>query len=390
MSRPALCTCTQLALPLCLVVLLGGCATPEPGAHTPTSQAEVDRLESEQRLAAAEQFMEQRRTLRLQLEDQTRLIQTHYRLSMANADLCEADIGPRTGAFIRSELDISTQLRPAARAELGLGPRLQVLVVADESPAQEAGLLPGDRLTSFNGQPIKTGTLGRDFERQLEKTLLADAPYEIQYTRDGVEHTTLLTPRTGCDYRIVVVEGQVPDAYADGRAIFVTTAMTRLTFSEDQLATVVAHQMAHNVESHAARRQGYAIGGMVLDMAAIMLLGINTGGSLSEATANALADDFESEADYLGSYMMARAGYDPETALKFWQILALTLPDIGVDTETYSHPFDAERLNALRKAEREIREKQEAGSPLIPEQKPRASASESVNERAQERDPFAE
>jgi predicted Zn-dependent protease len=125
-------------------------------------------------------------------------------------------------------------------------------------------------------------------------------------------------------------------------------------------------------------------------MAAIMLLGINTGGSLSEATANALADDFESEADYLGSYMMARAGYDPEIALKFWQILALTLPDIGIDPETYSHPFDAERLNALRKAEREIREKQEAGSPLIPEQKPRVAASQSVTERAQERDPFAE
>ncbi len=390
MSSPAMYTCSHLALPLCLVALLGGCATTEPGASTPSSQAELDRLETEQRRAAAERFMEQRRSLRLQLEDQTRLVQSHYRLSMANADLCEADIRPRTGALFRSELDISTQLRPAARAELDLGPQLQILVVADQSPAQESGLLPGDRLTAFNGQPIKTGILGRDFERELEQTLLADAPYEVQYTRNGVANTTLLTPRTGCGYRIVVVESQVPDAYADGRTIFVTTAMTRLTFSDDQLATVVAHQMAHNVESHGARRQGYAIGGMVLDMAAIMLLGINTGGSLSEATANALADDFESEADYLGSYMMARAGYDPEIALKFWQILALTLPDIGIDPETYSHPFDAERLNALRKAEREIREKQETGSPLIPEQKPRAAASQSVTERAQERDPFAE
>jgi hypothetical protein len=380
----------RILFALCLSGAAGGCATTQPEPGPQPNKADTERLEADQRRAAAERYLEQRGSVRRRFDDQARLLRVYHRLAMANVELCDTDIGPRIGAYVRSEADFSHGYRDAARAELGIDQDLTVIAVADGSPAHEAGLREGDHLVSFNGQTIEPGTRGQEFERDVQKTLLADAPYEVRYTRGDAENTTLLTPRTGCRYRARIAPGAFPDAYADGRSVYLTTGMMRLTQTDDELAVIVAHGMAHNAESHAARRQRYSMGGMVLDIAAMMLLGINTGGGLAEATANALSDDFETEADYLGTYMMARAGFDYESALAFWQKLALALADSDVAIERYSHPFQPDRLRVFDKASREIRKKQESNIELMPEPKPAPPVPLSIAERAAERDPFGQ
>jgi predicted Zn-dependent protease len=58
----------------------------------------------------------------------------------------------------------------------------------------------------------------------------------------------------------------------------------------------------------------------------------------------------ESEADYIGLIYMARAGYDPEQAVKFWERFAAFNQQSGGQTPWFlrTHPLDADRIKQLK------------------------------------------
>jgi predicted Zn-dependent protease len=99
--------------------------------------------------------------------------------------------------------------------------------------------------------------------------------------------------------------------------------------------------------------------------------GISTGGAFTKeftiAGARAYSVGFEREADYVGAYYAARAGYDLKGAEEIWWTMGQTHPDdIRLAT---THPTSPERYLQLKQVEAEIAYKESHHEPLVPDLK---------------------
>lgn len=116
-----------------------------------------------------------------------------------------------------------------------------------------------------------------------------------------------------------LVNSDVPNAFAiPGCYIYVTRGLMALMNSEDELASVLGHEVGHVVADHSARRQNTA----TLSTLGAVLAGILSGsGEIAQAASQAAqlltlgySRDQEFEADDLGVRYLHRAGYNPNAA----------------------------------------------------------------------------
>ena len=172
-----------------------------------------------------------------------------------------------------------------------------------------------------------------------------------------------------------VVDMAVPNAFAlPGGHIFVTRGMLDLGLTDDMLANLLGHELAHVIYEHGVKMKRRATVLNMLSMAA--LLGVMVGasdepenpydpygrsgsrkGSLVEGTAAAgmalsellLRDysrDFENEADVEGQRLAAAAGYDPNGAHELWKLMNARIPEKQVYGYWRTHPFSEQRMRA--------------------------------------------
>jgi predicted Zn-dependent protease len=178
-------------------------------------------------------------------------------------------------------------------------------------------------------------------------------------------------PVQRCGYEFVISDDAEINAAATGDLIILNRGILRFARSEEEIALVVAHELAHNAMRHIqAMQQNQTmglVGGALIDVLAAAG-GVDTGGAFTRAGgdigARMFSRDFESEADYVGMYFLARAGYSIDGVEDFWRRMAVEHPE-GVRL-AYSHPTYAERFVSLPSVRQEIADKTAAGAPLIP------------------------
>ena len=117
-----------------------------------------------------------------------------------------------------------------------------------------------------------------------------------------------------------------------GGPMFIYTGLLKAVDNEAQLAGVMGHEMAHVILRHGTHEATKASGLQLLvgGLGALLGGGSSMGGKLAQAglglTANSFilkfSRDAETEADAMGSHLMAAAGYDPVQMAKFFQKLA--------------------------------------------------------------------
>lgn len=142
-----------------------------------------------------------------------------------------------------------------------------------------------------------------------------------------------------------------------GGKVGVYTGLIKLASSDDELAFVMGHEIAHVTSRHSAQRAtavvGAAAGGVLLDVMTkekkshdLMLAAYGlaaAGGTLAYSRSH------ESEADYIGLRFLAYAGYDPHAAVSFWQKMAAQEKRGARMPELLStHPSDDRRIGALQ------------------------------------------
>ncbi len=171
---------------------------------------------------------------------------------------------------------------------------------------------------------------------------------------------------TSCRYPVKLRNDTSRNAHTDGTTVYVNSGIMAFTETDDELALVVGHEIAHNMLSHINKRIGSTILGVLVDVLIYGATGVDTGGAFSEAASKAYSKEYESEADYLGLYLTARAGYDISDAPNFWRRMGIENPGSIVAKYNSSHPSPPERYVALDVAVREIKIKSKDGLALIP------------------------
>lgn len=194
--------------------------------------------------------------------------------------------------------------------------------------------------------------------------------------KGGVTRTVTLTGLPICDYGVQVTKEPIINAFADGENIIFTEAMLRFTESDEELATVVGHEIAHNIMDHVGSSRTNAIVGGLLGLivdSAAAAGGADTGGFYTDMGTSIGARIFsvekEKEADYVGLYLMERAGFDSSSVASFWRRMGAENPgslQAGDIPFLDSHPTAPERFLALEAIHEEIMTKRAAGEPLLP------------------------
>jgi len=285
-----------------------------------------------------------------------RVARVAWRLSEANADLCPA-VRLSAGWALHSARQYSLALRPHAAGRFGLrGDLPGVLAAPPQSPAAAAGLRTGDLLLAVGGAPLQAGGsaaepsyAGLAANIRILDAAMADGPATFTIERGADRLDVTVRPRRACGYEVQLNPSDELNARADGRRLFISTALAGFAGNDDELAVILGHELAHHVLRHRHWN--------------------DAGGAARRTNDAAWAADggegnAEQQADRVGLYLMARAGFDPAVAAPFWRRFGesnwrVRFPQIG-------HASAGSRALALEQVQREIAAKRQAGGELLP------------------------
>ncbi len=191
-------------------------------------------------------------------------------------------------------------------------------------------------------------------------------------------------------FSFYLVDMPQPNAFAlPGGQIFVTRGMLGLGLSDDMLAGLLGHEIAHVTGRHGIRMQKRATWLNLLSQAALLgvLIGVDdqpenprdpygvgyspsrkgslvqgtaaAGVALSELLLRDYSRDFENEADVEGQRLAAAAGFDPAGAQALWALMNRRIPEAKKYGYWRTHPFSDQRQRAaeVRATELKIQEK---------------------------------
>lgn len=283
-----------------------------------------------------------------------RVARVAFRLLEANADLCPV-VRESAGWALHAASQYSEQLRPHAEARFGLqGDLPGVLAAPAGSPAAAAGLGDGDLILSVNGERLRPGPARAEpsFEglasniAELDRALAA-GPAQLTVRREGSERSLTVQPRRACGYEVQLNPSDELNARADGRRLFISTALAGFTQTDDELAIVLGHELAHHVLRH---RSWDDIGG--------------EGRTANDSAAVTGAGTREQQADRVGLFLSARAGFDTSTGPAFWRRFGAY--NWRVRYPQLRHESAEARARRLETVQTEIEAKRSRGEPLLP------------------------
>lgn len=251
-----------------------------------------------------------------------------------NAALCPR-IRPYYGLSTHSEKSYSEHIRPELKSELGIAHSHIILHVVPGSPADKAGILKGDIILNEDGNTISVNSLRK-------QSVPDHGRHTVKIKRGAKNMDVIVETIPACNYSLGIRHSGVVNAVATGRAITVTTGMMEFT-NDDELAAILGHELAHNTLGHIRK---------------------STTNYILTAGGTRFTRPFESEADYVGLYYAARAGYDVRNVGDIWRRIGAQNPrSVGREK---THPTTPDRYLRLKAAHIEIEAKRASGDALIP------------------------
>jgi predicted Zn-dependent protease len=178
---------------------------------------------------------------------------------------------------------------------------LALLACGSPPPAKDS---PPRRKPSL-ATPQAEGDVGREAAKQVEAEVgLVEDPALRRYVQAVGARLARNAPGFRYDYRFEIADQAAPNAFAlPGGRVYISRGALALTMSEDELANVLGHEIAHVASRHAAAAEQVA-GGALLR-------------TLQFRSLAAYSRDLEKSADRLGQGLAAVSGYDPSGMASF-------------------------------------------------------------------------
>lgn len=253
--------------------------------------------------------------LYLQALDQ-RIADISWRIGKANADLCREHMNA-IGISVHDAVQYAPRYRAAAITTFGFQDGYPaVLTVASGAVADIAGVKVGDIVLAIDDQIVPAAPSdGKEDYRPVNavmarlESLPADRPIALEVLRGKERLRLMLRPVQVCKSRVEVVPSGEINANSNGFVVQIYGKLALWTQNDDELAIVIAHEMAHNLLGHNRRIDTEKIGTGIFS---------GFGGDGRKLR------DMEREADRYGLFLVARAGYHYGIAGQFWRRLSAT------------------------------------------------------------------
>lgn len=246
-----------------------------------------------------------------------------YRMATANVAYCPVREA-MTGLVLHDISRYEKHQRAAVAQVFSMSGGFGVLGIVPGSAAASAGLQIDDEIVAVGAYSVDDSTavdLPRSYDRmeRFDRVLQAAAAYsrdgmtDLVVKRGGTIVHLQLRLAYGCGGKLSLSSSTKENAWSDGRHIIVTTGMTELSRNDDEIAFVIAHEMAHN------------------------LLGHLDGGGSRGIFGSGRVMRGEIEADSYAVQLMSRGGYQPSGGISFlqhawhrmWWAISLDHPGFG-------------------------------------------------------------
>ena len=205
--------------------------------------------------------------------------------------------------------------------------------------------------------------MGRKLARRVQHELpvTADAPTQERVRIIGAR-IAAVCDRKELVYTFTVVDDKEVNAFSlPGGYVFINDGLIKNVSSDDELAGVIAHEVAHITARHAVKRYESSLGMQLLQLATLAARQGTAAGGMGiamQAAQLAYARQDELEADRLAVKYLRAAGFDPRAMLTFLEKIReihegkTTYLPRGVVRPQYgmSHPYVPERIRAVKEA----------------------------------------
>ena len=319
-----------------------------------------------------------------------------YKIQKSNVELArdkKRGLRYSIGAYAMTNVHFPEGMQKMAEEKFNIGDGFTVVSVAKDGPAEQAGIKVYDRLVAINDRliwkkPIRTST--KFLEARIKFNFMVNRFYRetgsVDLTvlrRDGTTHTLNIIPDLICNAKFNLHISTEFNAYAIApRNIVITTEAIDFIDEDSALAMVLGHELAHITCLHSGKARATGIAGSLAARAIGHAVGVNLPGLTSRAGRmigrTLFSHKYELEADYVGLYYAARAGYDVSNAADFWKKTVSTkktsktlgfFDKIENLKGKLSHPPYVERFEKTELASKEIHEKELHGEALVPDYK---------------------
>ena len=227
----------------------------------------------------------------------------------------------------------------------------------------QLNLIPAGEMLSMSyqqyGQFLSENKLSNN---QSNVAMVKRVGQNIQHAVETYMAQNNLTKRlNGYKWEFNLVEDPQVNAWCmPGGKVVVYTGILPVTKDETGLAVVLGHEIAHAIAEHGNERMSQGLlqqlGGVALSVAlkdepettqAIFYTAYGVGTTVGIMLPYSRTQ--ESEADHLGLIFMAMAGYNPNTAVEFWQRMADMKGGQEPPEFLSTHPSDQTRINDIKK-----------------------------------------
>jgi len=207
----------------------------------------------------------------------------------------------------------------------------------------------------------------RDIKRQVSQhnALVADNHPEVRrlraIARKLIPHATRWNARAAqWQWEVNLIGSKEINAFCmpGGKIAFFSGILGSLKLTDDEIAIVMGHEIAHALREHGrerAAKSGLAsVGAQLAGIGLSALLGLDrhtataaTGG-IANLTMLKFSRDDETEADLVGLDLAARAGYDPRAGIALWQKMNAVNQRAPIGFLS-THPTSQDRIDAMNK-----------------------------------------
>lgn len=252
-------------------------------------------------------------------------------------------------------LPLSMPMRPAARL---LPPLLALALLA--GGCYQVPVTGRRAMSAVDDQAVKRESLAQFNEMKKRYPLSRNKAQTEMVRRVGERISRVVfwdLPDAEWEFVLFEVPQQINAFAMPGGKVGVFSGLFRVAKNEDQLASVLAHEIAHVTARHTHERLtqamlvqggGLAVGGLVTAQTGSIYAGSSAmqgAGLIGGLGVTAFDRGKEKEADHIGLFYMARAGYNPEEAIRVFENLEAENAGRPASVAWFStHPSYPERI----------------------------------------------